>query len=129
LLGACIDEARPVQVDGEELTLAYPFSAEFNKKQAESPANRAALGEALGALAGGRWRLRYELRDTPETEDGEGADGRSEEQWVKRFIDEFDAQELTDEDSELQQPGSEPGAGESEDERGARAAASNEKGA
>jgi DNA polymerase-3 subunit gamma/tau len=129
LLGACIDEARPVQVDGEELTLAYPFSAEFNKKQAESPANRAALGEALGALAGGRWRLRYELRDTPETEDGGGADGRSEEQWVKRFIDEFDAQELTDEDAELEQPGSGPGTGESEDERGARAAASDEKGA
>ena len=127
LLGACIDDARPVALDGEELTLAYPFSAEFNKKKAESPANRAALGDALGALAGGRWRLRYELRDTPETGDGEGADGRSEEQWVKRFIDEFDAQELTDEDSELEQPG--PGAGESEDERGARAAASNEKGA
>ena len=52
LLGAVIGEARPVEVDGEELTLAYPFSAEFYKKKAEDPANRAAVGEALG-----RWRV------------------------------------------------------------------------
>ena len=64
LLGAVIGEARPVAVDGDELTLAYPFTAEFYKKKAEDPANRAAVGEALGALAGGRWKLRYELRDS-----------------------------------------------------------------
>jgi DNA polymerase III subunit gamma/tau len=129
LLGAVIGEARPVEVDGEELTLAYPFSAEFYKKKAEDPANRATVGEALGALAGGRWRLRYELRDTPEPQEGERADGRSEEQWVERFIDEFDAEELVEEGAELDEPGLVADAGESEDERGARAATSNEKGA
>jgi DNA polymerase-3 subunit gamma/tau len=129
LLGAVIGEARPVEVDGEELTLAYPFSAEFYKKKAEDPANRAAVGEALGALAGGRWRLRYELRDTPEPQEGEGVDERSEEKWVERFIDEFDAEELTEDGAQLEQRGSVAGAGESEDERGARAATSNEKGA
>jgi DNA polymerase-3 subunit gamma/tau len=96
LLGACIDDARPVALDGEELTLAYPFSAEFNKKKAESPANRVAVGEALGTLAGGRWRLRYELRETLASEEQEGAPERSEEEWVARFVDEFDAEELTD---------------------------------
>jgi hypothetical protein len=134
LLGAVIGEARPVEVDGEELTLAYPFSAEFYKKKAEDPANRAAVGEALGALAGGRWRLRYELRDTPASEDGEPSGGHSEDEWVARFIDEFDAEELTDEGaeingSELGERGSRAGAGEQDDERGAEAAASNEKGA
>jgi DNA polymerase-3 subunit gamma/tau len=112
LLGAVIGEARPVEVDGEELTLAYPFSAEFYKKKAEDPANRAAVGEALGALAGGRWRLRYELRDTPEPAEGEVRGGPSEDEWVARFIDEFDAEELTD-----------------DDELGAEAAASYEEGA
>ena len=134
LLGACIDEARPVEVDGEELTLAYPFSAAFYKKKAEDPANRAAVGEALGALAGGRWRLRYELRDTPEPAEGEGRGGRSQEEWVARFIDEFDAREITDEDAELAVRASTAGGGgegESgrDDERGAEAAASYEEGA
>jgi len=113
LLGAVIGEARPVAVDGEELTLAYPFAAEFYKKKAEDPANRAAVGEALGALAGGRWKLRYELRDTPASEGEQGSPARSEEEWVARFVEEFDAEELTD----------------AQDERGAQAATSNEKGA
>jgi DNA polymerase-3 subunit gamma/tau len=144
LLGAVIGEARPVEVDGEELTLAYPFSAEFYKKKAEDPANRAAVGEALGALAGGRWRLRYELRDTPEPAEGEVRGGPTEDEWVARFIDEFDAEELTDDGSESGERGSpaaggesgggEPGGGETDvyeryDERGAEAAASYEEGA
>ncbi len=113
LLGAVIGEARPVAVDGEELTLAYPFTAEFYKKKAEDPAHRAAVGEALGALAGGRWKLRYELRDTPASQGEPGSPARSEEEWVARFMEEFDAEELTD----------------AQDERGAQAATSNEKGA
>jgi DNA polymerase-3 subunit gamma/tau len=96
LLGAVIGEARPVAVDGEELTLAYPFTAEFYKKKAEDPANRVAVGEALGTLAGGRWRLRYELRETPASEGNEPTQERSEEEWVARFVDEFDAEELID---------------------------------
>jgi DNA polymerase III subunit gamma/tau len=113
LLGAVIGEARPVAVDGDELTLAYPFAAEFYKKKAEDPANRAAVGEALGALAGGRWKLRYELRDTPGSQDEQASPERSQEEWVTRFMEEFDAEELTD----------------AQDERGAQAATSNEKGA
>jgi DNA polymerase III subunit gamma/tau len=113
LLGAVIGEARPVAVDGEELTLAYPFTAEFYKKKAEDPANRAAVGEALGALAGGRWRLRYELRETLASAGEQGAPERSEEELVARFMEEFDAEELTD----------------AQHERGAQAATSNEKGA
>jgi DNA polymerase-3 subunit gamma/tau len=128
LLGAVIGEARPVAVDGDELTLAYPFTAEFYKKKAEDPANRAAVGEALGALAGGRWRLRYELRETPASEDGAAAGGRSEEEWVARFKEEFDAEELTDEES---RNGGEAQASDEDvqDERGAQAATGNEKGA
>ncbi len=86
-----------MEVDGEELTLAYPPKAQFNKKKAESPANRAAVGEALATLAGGRWRLRYEFRDVPASEDGEGVRTASEQELIARFMDEFDAEEVTDE--------------------------------
>ncbi len=128
LLGACIDEARPVALDGEELTLAYPFTAEFYKKKAESPANRAALGEALQTLAGGRWRLRYELREAPE-DGAEDAGGRSEEEWVARFVDEFDAEELTEEAAQGEALGARQDAGEQQDERGVGAATGEQKGA
>jgi DNA polymerase-3 subunit gamma/tau len=119
LLGACIEEARPVAVEGEELTLAYPFAAAFYKKKAEDPDNRATVGEALGALLGGRWRLRYELRDVPAPEARQVVDVQSEEELVARFIDEFDAQEI--DAKELGE--------EQSDERPAQAATGNEKGA
>jgi DNA polymerase-3 subunit gamma/tau len=94
MLGALIAEARPVAAEGEDLILAFAGSAQFMKKKAEDPANRMTVGEALRAVTGVRWRLSYELRETP----GEGAPGMpqatSEEEWVKRFIDEFDAEEL-----------------------------------
>jgi DNA polymerase-3 subunit gamma/tau len=99
LLGACIVEARPVAVEGEELTLAFASTAQFKKKKAEDPANRLAVGEALRSLAGGRWRLSYELRDEPADErEAEVGDGTQEE-LVARFMDEFDARELTDENA------------------------------
>jgi DNA polymerase-3 subunit gamma/tau len=140
LLGAVIGEARPVAVDGEELTLAYPFTAEFYKKKAEDPANRVAVGEALGTLAGGRWRLRYELRETPASEENELTQERSEEEWIARFVDEFDAEELTDTEDAVPGGGSAregdgdaregDGDARDDDERGALPATTgNEKGA
>jgi DNA polymerase-3 subunit gamma/tau len=90
LLGACIEEARPVEVTGEDLTVAFAATAPFLKKKAENPENRAAVTAALRDVTGRRWRLSYELHEGLELEDGE----LSEEEWLKRFIDEFDAEEL-----------------------------------
>ena len=124
LLGACIVEARPVAVEGEELIVAYPFSAEFHKKKAEAPASRTAVGEALRSLTGVRWRLSYELRDALDAHEHAPAIERSEEELVARFIDEFDAEELTEEGAPA--PGGER---MQDDEHGAQAVTSNEKGA
>ena len=116
LLGALIAEARPVAVDGEDVTLAFASTAQFLKKKAEDPANRMAVGEALRAIMGGRWRLSYELRDELVSEDGAVVSEQSEEEWVARFMREFDAQEIA--------------GGESpETERGEQAVTSNERGA
>jgi DNA polymerase-3 subunit gamma/tau len=116
LLGALIAEARPVAVDGEDVTLAFASTAQFLKKKAEDPANRMAVGEALRAIMGGRWRLSYELRDELVADDRPGASEQSEEEWVARFMREFDAQEIAD--------GESPG-----NERGEQAVTSNERGA
>jgi DNA polymerase III subunit gamma/tau len=99
LLGACIVDARPVAVDGEELTLAFASSAQFKKKKAEDPVNRAAVGEALRSLTGVRWRLSYELREELAAEQSPQASEGTEEEWVARFMREFDAEELTDSDA------------------------------
>jgi DNA polymerase-3 subunit gamma/tau len=123
LLGAVICEAQPVAVDGDDLTLAFASTAQFLKKKAEDPNYRAVVGEALRAVAGGRWRLSYELRDELAAVDRPDAPERSEEEWVARFMREFDAEELTDEGESVDAQDARG------DERGAQPVISNEKGA
>jgi DNA polymerase-3 subunit gamma/tau len=128
LLGAVICEARPVAVDGDDLTLAFASSAQFLKKKAEDPNYRAAVSEALRSIAGGRWRLSYELSDELAGEERPGSSQHSEEEWVARFMQEFDAEEVAEWGSEA--GGGEDGLeGAREHAGGAQPVISNEKGA
>jgi DNA polymerase III subunit gamma/tau len=99
LLGACIEEARPVEVAGEDLTVAFSATAPFLKKKAENPDNRAAVTAALHDVTGRRWRLSYELQDGLAAQDGAPPSSDSEEEWLKRFMEEFDAEELPGEEA------------------------------
>jgi len=124
LLGALIAEAQPLGLDGEDLTLGFASTAQFLKKKAEDPVNRRTVGDALTAIAGGRWRLSYELLEELPQQRGEVQDpAQFEDEWVKRFIDEFDAEEIDGEwdSAEAEQTG--PGG-----DRGVEALTSNEKG-
>jgi DNA polymerase-3 subunit gamma/tau len=95
LLGALIAEAQPVEIDGEDLTVAFASSKPFLRKKASVPLNRAAVTEALRAVTGVRWRLAFELRDTLGSSEQESPEPvRSEEEWVARFMEEFDAEEV-----------------------------------
>jgi DNA polymerase-3 subunit gamma/tau len=135
LLGALIEEARPVDVAGEDLTVAFAATAPFLKKKAENPDNRAAVTAALRDVTGRRWRLSYELQDEPANQPGTASVGRSEEEWVKRFMEEFDAEELLgDRLAEEGRPipdrsSSEREASSQRAENGAEALTSDEKGA
>ena len=122
LLGALIEEAEPAAVAGDELTVAFAASAPFLKKKAEDPANRAVVGAALGRVVGGRWSLRYELGGERVQRPAEQR-ASTEEEWVRRLMEEFDAEELTGE------WGSAPGAPPAVTERGApRASGEQERG-
>ncbi|HEY7829663.1 MAG TPA: DNA polymerase III subunit gamma/tau [Solirubrobacteraceae bacterium] len=90
LLAHVIAEARPVGLEGDELTVAFDSSAPFMKKKAEDPDNRMVVSAALRELTGRRLRLSYELRELESAPGG----GLSEEEWVARFIEELDAEEL-----------------------------------
>jgi DNA polymerase-3 subunit gamma/tau len=95
LLGALIAEAQPVEIDGEDLTVAFASSKPFLRKKASVPLNRAAVTEALRAVTGVRWRLAFELRDTLGSSEQQSPEpARSEEEWVRRFMEEFDAEEV-----------------------------------
>jgi DNA polymerase-3 subunit gamma/tau len=95
LCGAVIADTRPVTLAGEDLTVGFPTSAAFLKKKAEDPANRQIVTEALSQLAGGRWRIGYELREDLDDAGGDGAPRTyTEEEWIERFKSELDAEEI-----------------------------------
>jgi DNA polymerase-3 subunit gamma/tau len=108
LCGAVIADTRPVELAGEDLVVGFPTSAAFLKKKAEDPANRQIVTDALRQLAGGRWRISYELReDLDEDAGGNGAPrAYTEEEWIERFKSELDAEEIPFDSEADSQPAS-----------------------
>jgi DNA polymerase III subunit gamma/tau len=97
MLSSLLVQARPVAVGDGELRVAFAASASFLKRKAEDGAHRATVTAALRELTGDRrLRVAYELREElPEAADGAAEQApRTEEEWVARFMDEFDAEEL-----------------------------------
>ncbi|HEY1519547.1 MAG TPA: DNA polymerase III subunit gamma/tau [Solirubrobacteraceae bacterium] len=96
MLAALLADARPVALKEQELTLAFPGGAAFLKRKAEQEDHRRVAGEALKAVTGQRLALRYELRDDEEEPEGEPV--LSGEELVQRFMEEFDAEEVLEDD-------------------------------
>jgi DNA polymerase III subunit gamma/tau len=99
MLAALLADARPIALSERELTLAFPSGADFLKRKAEQDEHRRATAEALKAVSGRALGLRYELRDSDdEGSDQDGATGLSGEELVRRFVEEFDAEEILEEE-------------------------------
>jgi DNA polymerase-3 subunit gamma/tau len=104
LCASILAESRPVALQAGELTVAFPPGSEFLRRRADSEAYRQCVLEALRAVTGQAPSLAYELRELEEGLDaaGEGggaapAPGLTEEEWVARFVTEFDAEEIVPE--------------------------------
>ncbi len=94
-LHGVIAGAVPRSLDGHELVLAYDAGQAFFRRQADAPVHRAALAEIIRSLAGFQPRLTFELVDLASLEaDAPPAAVVSEAEWVERFKQEFDAQEI-----------------------------------
>jgi DNA polymerase-3 subunit gamma/tau len=124
LLAALIAKAQPVEVHGEELIVGFDPEAQFHMKKAGEGPKRMAVTEALRAVTGVRFNLSYELREDLGAQEQGAEERHSEEDWVRRFMEEFDAEEV---------PGEWGGARESDatkgEDSGLEAATGKEKGA
>ncbi|MGH2856424.1 MAG: DNA polymerase III subunit gamma/tau [Solirubrobacteraceae bacterium] len=96
LLAYALADARPVALAGRELTVAFPASKEFHKRKAEQDDHRRATADALRAVVGTPLTPRYELSDEIE----ETVPTVSQEELVRRLVEEFDASEVPDDDQE-----------------------------
>ena len=96
MLAALLDGAHPIAIARDELTVAFSESKAFLKRKAEDAPNRDALADAIQTVSGHVVRLAYELRPD-EGEAPSPAPELSDEELVKRFLEEFDAEELSEE--------------------------------
>jgi DNA polymerase-3 subunit gamma/tau len=95
MLGAALGAARPVTVEADRVTVAFPPDAAFVKKKAEG--NRELVQRALRGLTGQSLGVAYELRldATPA-----GPTLLGEEELIERLRAEFEAEEVFDEEQE-----------------------------
>jgi hypothetical protein len=100
MLAAALAAARPVSAEGRELVVAFPQGAVFFKRKAEQDDHRRVAGDALQAVTGHRVKLVYELRENGEAAEESGPATLSGEELVRRFMEEFDAEEILDDDPE-----------------------------
>ncbi|HEU4656377.1 MAG TPA: DNA polymerase III subunit gamma/tau [Capillimicrobium sp.] len=93
LLAAILSSARPVGIDGPTATFAFPQSEAFGHRKAEDAANRQIVAQALRAVTGHELHPTFELRDELPIEDVPPPP--TEDEWIARFKEAFDAEELT----------------------------------
>jgi DNA polymerase III subunit gamma/tau len=95
MLGAALGAARPMALEADRLTVAFPADAAFVKKKAE--ANRELVQQAVRGLTGRSLAIAYELREdaTPA-----GPALLAEEELIERLRAEFAAEEVFDEEEQ-----------------------------
>jgi DNA polymerase-3 subunit gamma/tau len=95
MLAAVLREARPADLNGADLTLAWPASALFSKRQAEDAPKRELIAQAIRSVTGASLRVAHEVRADHESLEAEAAaTPLSDDELVERFVAEFDAEEL-----------------------------------
>jgi DNA polymerase III subunit gamma/tau len=92
MLGAALEAARPVGVDGDRVTIAFPTDAAFVRKKAE--ANRELVAGAVRGLTGRSVGLAFELSEHAVPA---GSATLDHERLIERLREEFGAEEVFEE--------------------------------
>jgi hypothetical protein len=93
-VASLLGEARPASLEAEMLTLEFPASADFHRRQAEEPKNVGVIRDALYEVTGHRLAVTLAL-GAPEEEPEEDEDQElTEDALISMFKDTFDAKEV-----------------------------------
>ena len=89
MLGTCLSDGTPVEASAGSITIAFPPTSTFQRKQAEQ--HMRDVADALRELTGVSARLTFDSREVQHAEAS-----LSDEELVARFVTEFDAEEIVD---------------------------------
>jgi len=96
LCAALLADAKPVAVDGALVTIAFPPTADFLRRKADDDGYRRCVAEAMRSVTGAKAQISYVLADLPALDEHEisAPAPPTEDEWVQRFVAEFDAEEI-----------------------------------
>jgi len=92
-VASLLADARPAALEGETLTLEFPATADFHRRQAEESKNVTVIREALYEVTGHRLGVTLSLGEELDSETDED-EQLSEDALISMFKDTFDAQEV-----------------------------------
>ncbi len=93
LCAALLDETRPIAVDGSRITVAFAHDGAYLLRKADDEEYRACVAEAIRSVTGGSAQVSYVL-DEPASAEHEAVAAPTDQEWVRRFVTEFDAEEI-----------------------------------
>ncbi len=93
LCAAALAAAAPIAVEDGRVTIAFDAEHAYLLRQVDREEYRACVCDAIHALTGGKAQISYVLQDAPATELAAAA-APTDQEWVQRFVAEFDAEEI-----------------------------------
>ena len=92
-LGSILNDAKPVALEDDRLTVEFPASGSFNRQVAEEPKNAAIVHEVVADVTGRRLAVEFTVGTAGSHEAGED-EPASEDEFVSLFKSTFDAREV-----------------------------------
>jgi DNA polymerase-3 subunit gamma/tau len=93
-VASLLGEARPASLEAEMLTLEFPASADFHRRQAEEPKNVGVIRDALYEVTGHRLAVTLALGAADEEPAEDDDEELTEDALISMFKDTFDAKEV-----------------------------------
>jgi DNA polymerase III subunit gamma/tau len=94
ICAAALSEAQPVAVEEGQVTVAFPPGAEYQRRKADDDEYRACVSAALRTVTGAKAQIAYVLEERASEAAAAAPPALSEDELVRRFVAEFDAEEI-----------------------------------
>jgi DNA polymerase-3 subunit gamma/tau len=95
ICAAALAEAQPVAVEDGRVTVAFPPGLDYQRRRADDDEYRACVAAALREVTGAQAQIAYVLEELPSADEAPAeTPALSEDELVRRFVAEFDAEEI-----------------------------------
>jgi DNA polymerase-3 subunit gamma/tau len=96
LCAALLAGTTPIAIDGTQVTVAFPPTDDYHRRKADDAGYRQCVAMAVRTVTGAKAQIAYVLAQAPpaDAEEPAAAAQPTDDEWVRRLVSEFDAEEI-----------------------------------